>query len=416
MVYSIRITALLLLVLGLPFSGFGCADVTKEDEGEDGMFRRALWISQYDMAGVYLDGGRQRETYEYTKLCRQIVDNCVSLGFDTLIVQLRPNGDSIYPSELFPPSRYAVGAYGGEFEYDPFSPLLEAARERGLEVHGWINPFRLMTAAELGEVDGRYLIKKWWDDPKTRGRLAVEHGGRLYLNPAYPEVRELISDGAAEIMEKYALDGLHIDDYFYPHGIGADFDAEAYAELSGGLGLADWRRENVSETVKMLYGAVKSADPCALFGVSPGGNIDTAFNTDYADIYKWCGEAGYIDYICPQIYFGLEHGTWDFASTYEKWEAAVTCPDVELFVGMTLGKAVNGELGIADPYAGSGGREWIERKDVVKRCLELVRHEKRATGVAFFCYQYLFDPVSGEPNPALARELENFLPVWREME
>ena len=372
---------------------------------------KAVWLSQYDLCDVYSDGSEQRRAGEFSALVGEMLDNCVSLGFDSVIVQVRPNGDSMYPSAIFCPSSYVVGGYGEKFEYDPFSIIVSLAKARGLSVHAWVNPLRLMTLSQIESIGDDYIIGKWWRDGEKRGKYIVEFEGRLYLNPAYAEVRSLIADGAAEVARKYPIDGVHIDDYFYPHGISSDFDDEAYALCANGVPLLEWRRENISVLVKAMRDSVKSVREELLFGVSPGGNLSTAYALDCADVYKWCASDEYVDYICPQIYFGLEHETCAFDATYEKWESIVG-PEVELYVGITLGKAVNGSLGIADSYAGSGRAEWIESKRVLADCLEFLKNKSSLCGIAVFCYGYFYDPVSGEPNGAVGAELENFLPVF----
>ena len=372
---------------------------------------RAIWISQYDLSPILTENGAQRKKDDFCKKAARMLDNCVLLGFDTVMLQTRPNGDSLYPSELFCPSAYAVGAYGKDFSYDPIEILVALCRERGLSVHAWINPLRLTRELEMRE---GFAVEKWWSDPYKKGRYVVLHEGRLYFNPAYAEVRRLIADGAVEVLARYSLDGVHMDDYFYPHGIGEGFDTEAYKSFGSGRTLAEFRRNNISSLVSEIYSAVKAVNENALFGISPSGNLETVYSTDYADVYGWCAKKGYIDYICPQIYFGMEHETWDFAKTLEKWEAVVSSDSVKLFVGITFGKAQNGSLGIEDKYAGSGCREWINSRRVLADCLEFAKERAELDGVFVFCYQYFYDPVSGEENENISEELENFLPVWKD--
>ena len=376
---------------------------------------KAIWLSQYDLCDIYFDGTEQRSASEFQDLMKTVLDNCSALGFDTIIVQLRPNGDSMYPSSLFCPSSYVVGAYGEDFSYDPFSLIVSLAKSRGLAVHAWLNPLRLMTSKQIKSVDENYIIRKWWNDKEKRGKYIVEFEGRLYLNPAYSQVRELICRGAEEVAQRYEIDGVHIDDYFYPHGIGDGFDSAAYELFANGTSLSSWRRENISSLVKGMYETVKSVDEQLLFGVSPGGNLSNVYNLDFADVYKWCSSEGYIDYICPQIYFGLLHETCAFDATYEKWEKLVRAQGIELYVGITLGKAVNGAGGICDAYAGSGRDEWIESDRVIADCLEFLKDKASLSGISVFCYGYFYDPLTGAANPALSSALRNFLPVWEEM-
>ena len=125
----------------------------------------------------------------------------------------------------------------------------------------------------------------------------------------------------------------------------------------------------------------------------------------------WCAEEGYIDYICPQVYFGLEHSSFDFVSTAEKWQSYIKTDSVKLIIGMSLGKAQSG----VDNYAGEGKNEWSEHKDVLKRCLEYTKELDECIGVAYFCYQYFYDPITAEPNAKTQTERDNFVPILKEI-
>lgn len=375
---------------------------------------KAMWLSQFDLNSVY-GGDAQRDRAEFTALIEKMLDNVAGIGINTVIVQVRPNGDSIYPSELYAPSVYAVGAYGNGFLYDPFEIIVAEAHKRELSVHAWINPMRAMTSTEVERLDSRYRLKKWWDDAEKRTDYLPVVSSRVYLNVGYSEVRQLIIDGADELLRKYDVDGLHMDDYFYPTQDAA-FDTKAYALYGNGKALADWRRENLNSLVKSLYQAVKAVNEDILFGISPAGSMSNDFDKLYADIYTWCKDAGYIDYICPQVYFGLEHKTQAFDSCSESWNGIIKA-DVEMWIGMTLGKALSGSNGGQDQWAGSeaGKTEWIRNQDILKRCLEKTKSYENCTGVSYFCYQYFWDPIKGTEISGTQRERDNFLPLLLEM-
>jgi uncharacterized lipoprotein YddW (UPF0748 family) len=188
---------------------------------------KAMWLSQFDLNAVYTDGGRQRAKSDYRVLIARVLDRVVETGINTVIVQLRPNMDSMYPSEICPMSKYVVGKYGLDAAYDPFEILLAEAHKRGLSVHAWINPLRGMLTDEILAISDQYRVRQLYDDPMTRMKVLVEHEGRWYLNPAYEEARELIVSGAREILLNYDVDGLHMDDYFYPTTDGS-FDKVSY--------------------------------------------------------------------------------------------------------------------------------------------------------------------------------------------
>ncbi len=346
---------------------------------------KAVWISQFDLANVLKHNGKQREKSSFTALFGAMLTNLKSYGFNTIFLQARPYSDSFYPSAYFPWSSFVVSAYGDTASYDPYQIMVTQARAQGFSVHGWVNPLRGMTDAQLKQVPDTFPIKKWYNDSAKRGVNIVLKDNRWYYNASVAEVRELIANGAKELLQKYQLDGIHIDDYFY------------YSKS-----IAD-----ISKMVKALYNAVKSVNPAAQFGVAPEGNIERDYSVHLADVKTWCKEKGYIDYICPQIYYGLEHATHDFASVVAEWNNLISADSgIYLLAGMTLGKAGN-----PDQFAGTSGRhEWQQSNDIIKRCIIEGRKQSRLKGFSIFCYQYLFDPLTGAKTARTLAEVNNFLP------
>lgn len=375
---------------------------------------KAMWLSQFDMSSVYSVDGKQRPEPDYRILLEQILDRVAETGINTVIVQVRPYMDSMYPSEYYPMSKYAVGAYGADADYDAFAILLKEAHKRGLSVHAWINPLRGMLTEEILQIDGRYPVRQMYEDGEKRGRVLVEHGGRWYLNPAYEEARVLIVNGACEILTKYEVDGLHMDDYFYPSGCTESFDERAYVDYLKNverISLQAFRRMQVNTLVRELYAMVKKTNDTVLFGISPGGNMLTNYNHLGADVYTWCAEEGYIDYICPQVYWGMEHETYDFVSVCKTFDDMIKVESVKLVIGMTLGKAKSGY----DQYAGSGQWEWRDHKDILYRCLQHTATLKHCVGVSYFCYQYFYDPLTGRSTTETENERNLFIPLLKKM-
>lgn len=374
---------------------------------------KAIWISQFDMSEVYIKGGKQRPIKDYTEKVSKIVENISSLGINTVFFQLRPNGDSLYPSRLFPASKYALGSYGGELDYDPFKIFLDIAHKFSISVHAWINPLRCMREDELSLISNSYTIKKWYNADNNFISIV---DGVCYLNPAYNETRELICQGISEILQKYDVDGVHIDDYFYPT-TDESFDLEAYrdyAKAKETLSLSEFRRDQIDTLVRGIYSTVKNYNYTVLFGISPGGNNDRNYNELYANVYKWCSEDNYIDYICPQIYFGFEHQTHSFDKICDEFCNIIKSKSVKLIIGVTLGKAYSGYNGEGDNWAGTGKNEWIENRDILRRSIEYLSSKEKCEGVAFFSYRYFFDPLTSVPIPETAEEINEFLPILKE--
>ncbi len=375
---------------------------------------KAVWMSQFDLNAIYTNDGSQRGESDYRSRIIRVIENMQKCGFNTLIVQTRPYADSFYPSNICPPSKYVTGSYKKDFTYDPIKILLEEAHKRCLSVQGWINPLRAMTPTEIGDISNKYQIKKWYLDSTKNGEYIVEVNNRLYLNPAYEDVRQLIIDGVDEMLKKYDFDGIHMDDYFYPT-TNASFDQTAYNEYKsngGKLSLKSFRYDVLNILVKGLYDKVKEYDSNLLFGISPQGNMSNATDITLADVKTWCSQEGYIDYICPQIYFGFEHQTQAFDKVCQQWQSIIKTPKVKLIIGMTLGKA----LSKTDQWAGSGKNEWANNNDVLKKCLEYTLTLDKCSGVAYFCYQYFYEPSTSAVVSGTKQECDNFLPVLKNID
>ena len=371
-------------------------------------YMKAIWISQYDMYPVFVTDNKQRPKNSYASIVDSIVSNVKKDGFNTVFLHMRPFGDSFYESEYYPVSRLVAGKYGAGLGYDPIEIFISKANKAGLSVHAWINPMRLMTRSEIAEISDDFLLKQWYNEQSDR---IVNVDNRLYLNPAYKEARKLICDGAAEIISKYNVDGIHIDDYFYPT-TDANFDSISYKK-SGFLSLQSFRENNINLMVSELYQRVHKTDSTCVFGVSPAGNLDNLKSTYFIDVKKWCSEDGYIDYILPQLYYGFLHGVCPFDKMVDKWADIVTNPRVKYYVGLSGGNAYSAYYGSENAWAVTkeGKAEWINNKDVLKRSYQYIFSNENVDGYSFFCYQYLYDRVTGEAVPALAEEYSNYIDI-----
>ncbi len=372
---------------------------------------KAIWLSQFDLNAIYTNNGKQREITDFTNKIKTVLSQVSDFGFNTVIVQVRPYADSFYPSEYYPPSKYVTGSYKNGFDYDPVQIIIEEAHKLGISIHGWINPLRCMTTDEIKTIDNKYLIKQWYDSKDANGKFIVEFNGRYYLNPAYSETRGLIVSGVREIIDKYTFDGIHMDDYFYPT-IDPSFDRDAYTEYSSQsyITLKEFRYMNLNSLVSELYLTVKERCADMLFGISPEGNMTNAADKAFADVYTWCSEAGYIDYICPQIYFGFEHQTHPFDKIADKWQSIITNDNVKLVIGVTLGKAQSK----TDKWAGTGKDEWAGNDDILKRSVEYSESLDKCTGMAVFCYQYFYNPNNFTKIPETQNEINNFIPALKQ--
>ncbi len=348
----------------------------KEQKGEEEM--RAVWVPYMNLTMSNGDGSAATfyETFD------KIVEGAKEKGMNTLIVHVRPFGDSLYPSEYFPWSSILTGTQGIHPGYDPLEYMVEAAHQAGMEIHAWVNPLRIQSKNTPEVLAQSNPYNQWKQDPEKAG-WTVDLSTGKYYNPAYPEVRQLIADGVKEIVTLYNVDGVQFDDYFYPTE-SKTFDSAAYQEYladlpegEAAMELGDWRRENINELVAQCYEAVKEANPKAVFGISPQGNITNDWNMG-ADVARWCSTSGYIDYICPQLYVNFEHPTLPYDGAAEEWRELVTSEEVDLYLGLAVYKA------------GSDSDEgtWKNSSDILARQIELGR-ELGCDGFMFYSWDYL---------------------------
>ena len=268
---------------------------------------RAVWVSYLEWAGMDFSSEEA-----FRAGAAELMDNCLSIGLNTVIAQVRPFGDALYRSTLFPWSHLCTGVQGQDPGFDPLDVLITEAHSRGLSLEAWVNPYRLRSSAKMPPA----LAENNLVNVHPEWVCAVGEG--LYLNPAIPEAADYVVQGVAELVQNYAVDGIHFDDYFYPT-TDAALDAAQFA-ASGAGDLAAWRRQNITALVKAAHDAVKAADATLRFGVSPQGNPDNDLGQQYSDVKAWLaaeGENAVVDYLCPQIYWGygytLQSGSTRFA-------------------------------------------------------------------------------------------------------
>lgn len=305
---------------------------------------KAVWISYLEFL--------QRACYtedSFTKAVETMFDNVVDLNMNAVVVQVRMFGDAMYASDYFPWSKYASGTQGVDPGFDPMEIMIEEAHERGLEFHAWLNPYRVTTGStDVSLLSEDNPARIWLTDKSTTNdRYVLAFNNNLYYNPASSAVRKLIVNGVKEIVENYDVDGIHFDDYFYPT-LGSNyvklFDAAEYTtyvehcKASGktAVSIANWRRWNVNTLVKSVYSAMKEIDPSAVFGISPHGNISNLTSNDryYVDVATWMSKEGYVDYICPQLYWAFDHSTCPYDDLLDQWISLRTNEKVSIYAGI----------------------------------------------------------------------------------
>ncbi len=366
---------------------------------------KAVWVSYIDFANILTGKTESQFRSNFKSVC----ENAVDFGINTLICQVRAFGDAIYPSEYFAWSQMAAGV-GKNPGYDPLKIMIEIAHQYNLSFHAWINPFRTFLTTQISSVPSQTVFKKWYNDSNKKGKYIVQVDNRWYYNPAEPEVRELILNGVKEIINNYKVDGIHFDDYFYPT-TAASFDSSSYATYGAGKTLANFRRANVSSLVKSVYNAVKQKNSNIIFGISPQANVDNDMNSQYADVKLWGSQNGYVDYLCPQIYFNYVSESSDFASSLSTWNKLITASNVKLMVGLAVYRvgckydtwACTNRNTHTESTLNCGAYGWRTStpasSNILARQYDDCMSLGKCGGVFLYSYQYLFNINSSFSNP-----------------
>ncbi len=345
-----------------------------------------VWLAIYEIAPK----GKSTGETEYQKKVDAMMENLEKISTTDIFVQVRANCDSIYPSEYF--KVYSPFEKDGKILFDALKIIINSAHEHKIKIHAWINPYRISSTDGVSENDPIFKSVEKSD--------VYENNKKAYLKPSSERARKLVLNGIRELLN-YEIDGVHIDDYFYPTN-SEDIDKSeytAYKNAGGTLTLADWRRANVNSLVSSIYSLVKSAQGNKIFSISPGGDINKNYNTLYADVELWCSTAGYADMIIPQIYFGFENETQPYKKCLDRWVSIKKSSSVKLVIGLAIYKSNQ-----TDEYAGSGKDEWKNSDDIIKREVEYLR-QKNCNGFALFSYHHIFS------NSDTKKEVENLVRV-----
>ncbi len=260
---------------------------------------------------------------------RALFDRAAALKLNAILLQVRPASDALYASRTEPWSEFLTGKAGVSPGYDPLEYAISEAHSRGLELHAWINPFR--AAIHAGEaLPSNHVAKR---HPEWVRRF----GKQLWIDPGDPDARDYVIDVVSEIVRRYGVDGVHIDDYFYPYPLKAgassfpdDATWKRYGAKSG-MSRDDWRRDNINNFVRDLYRTVKTIRPRARVGISPFGiwrpgvppstkaGLD-AYGQLFADARKWLAE-GWCDYMAPQLYWSIKPADQSFPVLLDWWRS-----------------------------------------------------------------------------------------------
>ncbi len=306
--------------------------------GHDREFR-GVWVATVYNINWPSDAGLDQAAAQAELLT--ILDTMAAINLNAIVFQVRPESDAFYASQLDPWSRFMAGGQGVDPGWDPLEFLCAQAHARNIEVHAWLNPYRAAVSAGSSLAQPHIALQQ--------PQHAHDYDGALWMDPGALEVREHVVDVAVDIVERYPVDGIHLDDYFYPYPDGSEFpDALTWNEYladGGDLEQADWRRDNVNALVEELHDSIYAADPDVRFGIAPFGiyrpgvpagiaGLDQ-YTALYADPKLWL-EQGWVDYLSPQLYWPTSYPQQDYEVLLEWW--TTVNPERYIFAGNYLSK------------------------------------------------------------------------------
>jgi len=290
---------------------------------------RGVWVATVNTIdwpkGATTDPEKQRADYI------RLLDLHQRNGMNVMIVQVRPSADAFYPSAYEPWSEWLTGTQGKPPSpyWDPLKFMIEETHKRGMEFHAWLNPYRAIHNIGSSSIAPNHITR-------TRPDWFLNYGDKKYFDPGNEEAQKFVVNVVRDIVKRYDVDAIHMDDYFYPYRIpGKEFPDEASYRRSGSkLSKDDWRRSNTDSIIKNIYIAIKEENKLCRFGVSPfsvwrnkdqdpergsdsrGGQSN--YDDLYADILLWM-KNGWVDYVTPQLYFNIGHSKVDFAKMVDWW-------------------------------------------------------------------------------------------------
>ncbi len=352
---------------------------------------RGVWVS-------YIELDMQNESDKSESAFREKFKNIAitskNAGFNTLIVQVRPFCDALYKSAYFPYSHILSGEQGVSPDYDALKVMCEICSELDLDIHAWVNPYRISTDStpQVLSENNPYVIDN---------ELGEETENGIFLNPANKMARNLIINGVTEIVKNYDVDGIQFDDYFYPTQ-DSEFDDTEYADYVETVGemncmsIDNWRLANVNTLICDTYRAIHKISNDVDFGISPQGNIDNNAKI-YADVKSWCICKGFVDYICPQLYYSLENPALTFENSLNSWASLDINKNVKLYVGLAGYKA----------NTDSDEGTWLYSDNVLSKEYKIAMQNEKVSGIMLYSYSALEDENASAEISNLTNAIKN---------
>lgn len=374
---------------------------------------RGAWIAtvaNIDWPSEQAIGDTERQKQEMLFL----LDSLESIGINAIIFQVRPTADALYKSDYEPSSHWLTGKQGDSLTWDPLEWTIEEAHLRHMEVHVWLNPYRV----NLAKTDTSMICANhiWRKHPEWFWC----YNKQWYFDPGLDITREWICTVVADIVDRYAIQAIHMDDYFYPYPVGKLQlpDTKTFEKYPRGFtDIREWRRDNVNRAIEEIHRTIKECKPEVQFGISPFGvwrnaSVDstgsqtqagiTNYDDLYADIRLWI-KKGWIDYVLPQLYWEIGKKVADYEVLAHWWANEVKGTNCQLYIGMAPYKLE----GAKSTTAWGSGNE-------IERQMRLNRTIPEITGECFYSTRPLLRNPRGvcDSIKAIYSEKEDYFLPW----
>lgn len=334
---------------------------------------RGIYISYLEYFNHFSGGSKKINQVKINKMIDNIKDN----NLNTIFLHVSPFSDSIYESKLFPYSYTLTGAEGKNPGFDYLEYFIKIAHSKNIKVHAWINPYRISFNKDISTLSDKNPAKKLINS----SNIKIDRNG-IYYNPASEIVKNLIIRQVEEIIDKYDVDGIHFDDYFYVQNDIDNLEYTNYKNNGGELSLKEFRLNNTNDLIKKVYKTIKNKDESILFSIAPDGNINNNYLYHFADVKTWLKNNDYIDIIMPQLYYGFNNEYAPFEKMLNNW--LELCTDKSIKVIPVLASYKVGEI---DKEAGVGKMEWKET-DVINRQIMVIKNDN-LDGYVLFRYDFV---------------------------
>ncbi len=386
---------------------------------------RGVWVS--NVANIDMPRGLEVEALK--TYLKDLIKNVASYNMNTIVYQVRPCSDAFYPSKLNPWSRFITGTEGKDPGFDVLQFVIDEAKKYNIKIHAWMNPYRVQTGSlNTEEKPLEVALKEYLETLNEKNfarrypeHLIVDGANKVILSPSHPEVIDFVTKTIMEIVDNYDVEGVHIDDYFYPYAkIPFEREEQDYIKYrkDDQESFEDWRRRNVDMMIESIHNGLKNSfsktGKKVLFGISPfaiyrthssikeGGWDKGSYNAEgglqcyselYSDVYKWMKE-GWIDYVVPQVYFPFERKDVTYHDLVKWWNGIAKETNTILYIGQGL-------------YQMGSNEVWTNPEEIANQ-LKFNCQYDHVTGTIFFTYK---DLVKGE-NETKNQALDTIKQLW----